>query len=147
MQVTSLLLERRHRIQQLVSDIARDKQRGDERLADLIDAVSALIVLEQAALLLLLPSDREAQQHRAAHERARAVLFRIVGSSCGSAARDLSLQELAEIFGSRSSAIFDALSGALDDAELTRMGGRFSALLQPRSAASRRREPLGPRDT
>jgi hypothetical protein len=125
-----LLLERRHRIQQLVNDISRDERRGDGRHVELSDAVSALVLLEQAVLHLLLPAEKEAQEHRLAHERARAALFRVVGSASNSDRRAVSLRELADIFGARSSALFDALSHALDEAELLRMGGRLSALLR-----------------
>jgi hypothetical protein len=127
--VTNLLRDRRGRIERLVDDIARDPERGDTRQDELTEAVEELVLLEQAALHLLLPPDAEADYHRRAHERARIALFRVVGSARSSAARAGALRDLAAVFGDRSSALVDHLARALDDAELAHVGGRFSALL------------------
>jgi hypothetical protein len=140
-QATTLLLERRHRVQELVSDMLGDDTAQEKRHAELIEAVSALVVIEQATMHLLAPADADADALRRAHERARAALNRIGASAARSVSLRTSLRELADLFGRRSRDLCDRLASAFDEAELARFGSRLAALVEglarPRMARAR----------
>jgi hypothetical protein len=145
MRATTLLFERRHRVQELVLDMMDDIAARDERHVELLEAVGVLVVVEQAAMHLLAPVDADALAHKRAHERARAALFRLAASATRSGALASSLRELAEVFGARSRDLCDRLAGALDEAELLRFGSRLTALIEglarPRVSRARAGNP------
>ena len=130
MHATTLLLERRHQVQELVAAMLHDEAAREGRQVELVDAVESLVVIERAAMLLLATDDATTESHRRAHDRARGALSRIAASAARSVTAAACLRDLADVFGRRSCDLSDRLAAAFDDAELLRFGRRLVALVE-----------------
>jgi hypothetical protein len=115
----------------------RAEARQDERLLAMLDAAMAQLALETAALRVLREhGDVDADEHHAAHGRARVALFRMATSPSDSAIFGSALDELRDVFGERPRRLIARLGERLDAPAMMRLDQAIEATLGSRCPAA-----------
>jgi len=139
MRANVLLLLTRDRARRVIAEVRRDRASRDRRAVELVECVSALMLLEQAVVQVFQATKEELSRQALAHDRARALLFRVVTAAGEDRAVDRTLDELAGVFADRSNLLRERLVAALDDASLARLGRRLEGLVRETAPPSPRR--------